>query len=66
MPRERDGFVPLGDVADAVELSGDVPMTARRQREPVHRIRADDVHTLPPSESGSTPPTRASRRSRPA
>ena len=24
MPRKRDGFVPLGDVAEAVELSGDL------------------------------------------
>ena len=35
MPRKRDGFVPLGDVA-AVELSGDRALT--------HRAAASDQH----------------------
>ena len=35
MPRKRDGFVPLGDVA-AVELSGDRALT--------HRAAAPDQH----------------------
>ena len=37
MPRERDGFVPLGDVADAVELSGDRVLARRADTPPARR-----------------------------
>ena len=40
MPRKRDGFVPLGDVAEAVELPGESP--AR----PSHFTRLDQVTQL--------------------
>ncbi len=29
MPRERDGFIPLGDVTEAVELPGNRALTNR-------------------------------------
>ena len=41
MPRKQDGFVPLGDVADAVELSGDRALThsaASPTRHPFTRL----------------------------
>ena len=31
MPRKRDGFVPLGDVTEAVALPGDRALTHRRK-----------------------------------
>ena len=34
MPRKRDGFVPLGDVAEAVALSGDRALTHRTAPSP--------------------------------
>ena len=40
MPRQRDGFVPLGDVAGAVELPGESPARPR------HFTRLDQVTQL--------------------
>ena len=40
MPRKRDGFVPLGDVAEAVELPGESPA------QPSHFTRLDQVTQL--------------------
>ena len=37
MPRKRDGFVPLGDVAGAVELPGDHVLTHRAAAAPARR-----------------------------
>ena len=34
MPRKREGFVPLSDVAEAVELSGDRALTHRAAASP--------------------------------
>ena len=48
MPRKRDGFVPLGDVAGAVELAGDRAM-ARRVDTPQarrHFTRLDQITQL--------------------
>ena len=37
MPRKRDGFVLLGDVAGAVELPGDHVLTHRAAAAPARR-----------------------------
>ena len=48
MPRKRDGFVPLGDVAEAVELSGDRALTTSAAASPARRsfTRLDQVTQL--------------------
>ena len=48
MPRKRDGFVPLSDVAGAVELSGDHVLTHRAAAVPARRhfTRLDQVTQL--------------------
>ena len=48
MPRKRDGFVPLGDVAEAVALPGDRALTHRTAALPARRhfTRLDQVTQL--------------------
>ena len=48
MPRKRDGFVPLGDVAEAVELSGGRALTTSAAASPARRsfTRLDQVTQL--------------------
>ena len=48
MPRKRDGFVPLGDVAGAVELPGDHVLTHRAAAAPARRrfTKLDQVTQL--------------------
>ena len=48
MPRKRDGFVPLGDVAEAVELPGDRALTHRAAAPQARRhfTRLDQVTQL--------------------
>ena len=48
MPRKRDGFVPLGDVAGAVELPGGRILTHRAAAPPAlhHFTRLDQVTQL--------------------
>ena len=45
MPRTRDGFVPLGDVSQAVALPGDRALTHRADASPARRpfTRLDQV-----------------------
>ena len=47
-PSKRDGFVPLGDVAEAVELSGDRALARRADTPPARRhfTRLDQVTQL--------------------
>ena len=49
MPRTRDGFVPLGDVSQAVALPGDRALTHRADASPARRpfTRLDQVMTRP-------------------
>ena len=48
MPRKRDGFVPLGDVAEAVAFPGDRALTHRAAASPARRhfTRLDQVTQL--------------------
>ena len=48
MPRTRDGFVPLGDVSQAVALPGDRALTHRADASPARRpfTRLDQVTQL--------------------
>ena len=48
MSRTRDGFIPLGDVAEAVELSGDLALARRADTPPARRhfTRLDQVTQL--------------------
>ena len=48
MPRKRNGFVPFGDVAEAVALPGDRAMTNRAPAPSVRRpfTRLDQVTQL--------------------
>ena len=48
MPRKRDGFIPLGDVAEAVALPGDRSMTLRTSAPQARRhfTRLDQVTQL--------------------
>ena len=48
MPGKRDGFIPLGDVAEAVELPGGRTLTHRADAPPVRRhfTRLDQVAQL--------------------
>ena len=48
MPRKREGFVPLSDVAEAVELSGDRALTHRAAAAPARRrfTKLDQVTQL--------------------
>ena len=48
MPRKRDGFVPLGDVAESVALPGDRALTHRAATPPARRrfTRLDQVTQL--------------------
>ena len=48
MPRKRDGFVPLGDVAGAVDLPGGRILTPRAAAPPAlhHFTRLDQVTQL--------------------
>ena len=48
MPRKRDGFVPLGDVAEAVKLPGDRALARRADTPPARRhfTRLDQVTQL--------------------
>ena len=48
MPRTRDGFVPLGDVSQAVALPGDRALSHRADASPARRpfTRLDQVAQL--------------------
>ena len=46
MPRKRDGFVPLGAVAEAVALPGDRALTNRAAASPGHFTRLRQVTQL--------------------
>ena len=46
MPRKRDGFVPLGDVAEAVALPGDRALTHSAASTRRHFTRLDQVNQL--------------------
>ena len=56
MPRKRDGFVPLGDVAEAVELSG-------RSRPDHQRRRVAGTTFLHPARPGDAARERERSRS---
>ena len=46
MPRKRDGFVPIGDVAGAVELPGDRALTPAAPQTRHHFTRLDQINQL--------------------
>ena len=46
MPRKRDGFVPIGDVAGAVELPGDRALTPAAPQTRHHFTRFDQINQL--------------------
>ena len=46
MPRKRDGFIPLGDITEAVELPGDRALTRRAPQALHHFTRRDQVVQL--------------------
>ena len=46
MPHKRDGFVPLGDIAGAVELPGDRALTPAAPQTRHHFTRLDQINQL--------------------